>query len=565
MNQNQYISSEIQIQLHFEQMGKGSERKPLVFQVQNVRMDFIQHCINQGPKLKSPETELNNYLNREPNSPPQTSANPPSAGDLNRQKLSALFAHLSAFNYQMDGLVNEPVAVADLVKKMQEINKMSDEEATAYLNKLVGEKIPGQQDMPMDEFLSRVGGMYQEQGVNFHCYLRENFFQPLKPATVKEAGSALNYFMPEVFHQQHINTCELSSVMTVLKKIATNFDQMQAWCITNNEALPEAVLESREKIKALEQQFDQFLKNPEAFKDKDIKKLTHEYRKELEKIQVHMEQAFGKEMNPDIVPYVKKHANHTLATLHHFITARVMPEGFDVNDYSLKENLKPHQTPFQAKVLGDHLNIIVEKDIVKNLHKDNEDVKEKNGFLDNIKQMFLYGKSRAFTEFVVCGHALLMDICNNGVLKVIEHRNAKDESTILSKNGLSAIGIQSPSDNSPSALNETVDSIEQKLKGLYIERDNIIKIKAGVPSESPMFAEMSQLLVKKDSEIRDLLEVEQNVKEKYGLEKHVSPESSFKNHRDVFKQMKEEHQIKQSKNEVEIDPIAMTVPPSLSS
>ncbi len=554
MSKNPHIAPETQIKLHFEHMGKGSEKKPLVFQVQNVRMDFIQHCINQGSKLKSPETELNNYLNRDPNAPTQTSANPPSAGDLNRQKLSALFAHLSAFNYQMEGLVIEPVAVADLVKKMQEINRMSDDEAANYLNKLMGEKIPGLQDMPMDEFLSHVGEMYQEQGVNFHCYLRENFFQPLKPEAVKEAGAALNYFMPEVFHQQHINTCELSSVMTVLKKIATNFDQMQAWCMANNQTIPEAVLESREKVKALEQQFDQFLKNPDAFQEKDIKKLTHEYRKELEKIQVHMEQAFGKEMNPDIVPYVKKHANHTLATLHHFVTARVMPEGFDVDDNNLKQVLKAQQTPFQAKVLDGHLNIIVEKDIVKNLHKNNENAEEKQGFLDNIKQMFLYGKSRAFTDFVVCGHALLMDICNNGILKVIEHRNAKDESTILSKNGLSDIGIQSPSGKEPSALKETVDSIEQKLKVLYMERDNIIKIKVGVPSDSPMFEEMNTLLAKKDNEIRDLLEVEKNVKEKYGLEKHVNPESSFKNHRDAFKQMREEHQMKEPKKEVELEP-----------
>lgn len=564
MSKNQHISSETQIKLHFEHMGKGSEKKSLVFQVQNVRMDFIQHCINQGPKLKSPETELNNYLNRVANTPTQTSANPPSVGDLNRQKLSALFAHLSAFNYQMEGLVIEPVAVADLIKKMQEINRMSDEEAATYLDKLVGEKIPGQQDMPMDEFLSHVGTMYHERGVNFHCYLRENFFQPLKPQAVKEAGPALNYFMPDVFHQQHINTCELSTVMTVLKKIATNFDQMQAWCIANNEVVPEAVLESRKKIKGLEQEFEQFLKDPDAFKEKDIKKLTHEYRKELEKIQVHMEQAFGKEMSPDIVPYVKKHANHTLATIHHFITARVMPEGFDVDDYNLKQALKAQQTPFQAKVLEGHLKVVVEKDIVKNLHKDNENVEEKKDFLDNIKQMFLYGKSRAFTEFVVCGHALLMDICNNGILKVIEHRNAKDESIILSKNGLSDIGIQSPSGNSPSALKETVDSIEQKLKVLYMERDNIVKIKTGVPSDSAMFEEMSTLLAKKDNEIRDLLEVEKNVKEKYGLEKHVSPESSFKNHREAFKQMKEEHQVKQPKKEVELDPVELTAPPSLS-
>ncbi|WP_133137445.1 hypothetical protein [Legionella rowbothamii] len=564
MSKNRHISSETEIKLHFEHMGKGSEKKPLVFQVQNVRMDFIQYCINQGPQLKSPETELNNYLNRASHASTQTSANPPSVGDLNRQKLSALFAHLSAFNYQMEGLVIEPVAVADLIKKMREINNMSDDEAAAYLDKLLGGKIPGQLDMRMDEFLLYVGGMYQEQGVNFHCYLRENFFQPLKPEAVKTSGPALNYFMPDVFHQQHINTCELSSVMTVLKKVATNFDQMQEWCMANNEVMPETVLQSREKINALEQQFEQFLNNPDAFKEKDIKKLTQEYRKELEKIQVHMEQALGKEMNPEIVPYLKKHANHTLATIHHFITARVMPDGFDVEDYKLKDALKPHQTPFQAKVLGDHLNIIVEKDIVKNLHKDNDNPEEKKGFLDNIKQMFLYGKSRAFTEFVVCGHALLMDICNNGILKVIEHRNSKDESTILSKNGLRDIGIQSPSGNGPSALKETVDSIEQKLKVLYMERDNIVKIKAGIPSESSMFEEMNTLLAKKDDEIRDLLEVEKNVKVKYGLEKHVSPESSFKNHREAFKQMKEEHQIKQPKKEVELEPVAMTAPPSLS-
>lgn len=111
-----YLSSEIQVKLHFQRMGQLNNPPPLVIQPQNVRLDFIQYCLSQGRNLQSPQAILDNYLKQDKNSMPESegSREPLLQGDINRKKLSLLFSHLSAFNYNMEGLTIEPVAVADM-------------------------------------------------------------------------------------------------------------------------------------------------------------------------------------------------------------------------------------------------------------------------------------------------------------------------------------------------------------------------------------------------------------------------------------------------------------------
>ncbi|CZG95130.1 Uncharacterised protein [Legionella pneumophila] len=536
-----YLSSEIQVKLHFQRMGQLNNPPPLVIQPQNVRLDFIQYCLSQGRNLQSPQTTLDNYLKQDKNSMPESegSREPLLQGDINRKKLSLLFSHLSAFNYNMEGLTIEPVAVADMIKKMQDINQMNDQEVAEYLDKLIGEKIPGHDSMSIDNFLDNIHDLYKNDGVSFHCYLRENFFNPLKADAIKKAEPALNYFMPDLFCQKHINTCELVTTMTILKKVVTNFNQMQNLCLDSNN-LPIEVIEAQKKIKELEQKFENHLKNPSALKEGDIKKLVLDYQKEVEKIQIEMEKSLGKKFNPEITPYLKKYDNHTLSTIHHLVTTRIMPEGFDVDEWALKNTLQAKCTSFQNKLLSDHLPMIIEKDIVKNLHKDTANPEEKKTFLDSLKQMFLYGKSRAFTDFIVCGHALVMDICNNGLLKVLEHRNARKETTVLSHHGLKDLGIQSVHDKHSNPAKEALNSIEQKLKILYMERDNLVKIKAGTQDDSLVHSEISSMLVKKDNEIRDLLEVEKNLKIKYSPEKPKVAHGCFHRIKEEFQKIKAE-------------------------
>ncbi|WP_241480366.1 hypothetical protein [Legionella norrlandica] len=437
----QYFSSETQVKLHFQRMAQLNNTPPLTLQTQSVRLDFIQYCLHQGKNLQSSTQSLDNYLKIKKTSEEVNTLEPLSQGDVNRKKLSLLFSHLSAFNYNMEGLTIEPVAVADLIRKMQDINRMTDQEIAVYLDKLIGEKIPGHETMSIDGFLNNVHTLYQNEGVNFHCYLRENFFNPLKADALKKAEPSLNYFMPDLFCQKHINTCELVTAMTVLKKIVTNFNQMQAICL--DSTLPIEVTKAQTRIKELEQQFENYLKNPAELKASNIKKLAHDYQKNVEKIQIEMEKTLGKKLIPEVTPYLKKYDNHTLSTIHHLVTTRIIPDAFDLGEEELKNMLnilKDKCTPFQNEVLGAHLPMVIEKDIATNLHKNNTKPKE---FLNDLKQLFLYGKSRAYTDFIVCGHALVMDICNTGALKILEHRNAKKETTTLSHNGLKDLGIPS--------------------------------------------------------------------------------------------------------------------------
>ncbi|ABQ55587.1 hypothetical protein LPC_1649 [Legionella pneumophila str. Corby] len=57
-----YLSSEMQVKLHFQRMGQLNNPPPLVIQPQNVRLDFIQYCLSQGRNLQSPQATLDNYL-----------------------------------------------------------------------------------------------------------------------------------------------------------------------------------------------------------------------------------------------------------------------------------------------------------------------------------------------------------------------------------------------------------------------------------------------------------------------------------------------------------------------
>ncbi|MDF1929741.1 hypothetical protein PGH45_06260 [Legionella pneumophila] len=61
--------------------------------------------------------------------------------------------------------------------------------------------------------------------------------------------------------------------MTILKKVVTNFNQMQNLCLDSNN-LPIEVIEAQKKIKELEQKFENHLKNPSALKEGDIKKIS---------------------------------------------------------------------------------------------------------------------------------------------------------------------------------------------------------------------------------------------------------------------------------------------------
>ncbi|HAT9432544.1 TPA: hypothetical protein JBC51_08200, partial [Legionella pneumophila subsp. pneumophila] len=87
---------------------------------------------------------------------------------------------------------------------------------------------------------------------------------------------------------------------------------------------------------------------------------------------------------------------------------------------------------------------------------------------------------------------------------------------------------------------EALNSIEQKLKILYMERDNLVKIKAGTQDDSLVHSEISSMLVKKDDEIRDLLEVEKNLKIKYSPEKPKVAHGCFHRIKEEFQKIKTE-------------------------
>ena len=299
-----YLLPETQLTLHFQRLGLLDNTYPVVLRLQSVRLDFIQYCLSQGKMLLSEKITLANYLNQQKKTATEllTPVKPLSAAD----KLSILFSHLSALNYDLEGLTIEPVALADLIRKIQEINQMNDEDVADYLNKLIGDKIPGYEKMSMEEFLNKIEELYKADGVNFHCYLRENFSTSLEVNAINSAAPSLNYFMPAVFCQQHINSCDIATTMTMLKKVVTNFNQMQTVCFSNNEELPIELIQSREKIKDFEQQFDEFLKDPSKYQQENVHELAKNYLKEIETIQIEMEKALADNLDPDSVLFIKE-------------------------------------------------------------------------------------------------------------------------------------------------------------------------------------------------------------------------------------------------------------------
>ena len=68
---------------------------------------------------------------------------------------------------------------------------MSDTEATEYLNALIGDRIPGHEQMTTQEFFEQIQKQYEQNGIRFHCYLRENFFNPLQAKEIKKAQPTL--------------------------------------------------------------------------------------------------------------------------------------------------------------------------------------------------------------------------------------------------------------------------------------------------------------------------------------------------------------------------------------
>lgn len=538
----QYLSTETHINLHFQRMKQLNNIKPVVQETQDVRLGFIQYCLEHSKDLTTASIALNNYMAQNKATSPilETPEVPLTPEDMNRKKLALIFSHLATCNYTMGGLIIEPVAVGDLVKKIHDINSLSDKEVEDYLDKLIGKKIPGHADMSIESFLENMHTLYKNEGVRFHCYLRENFFNSLEANAIKEAGPSLNYFMPEIFCQRHINTCDLTTAMTILKTVVTNFNQMQAICLEGNTNIPIEVSNAQQKINKLEQKFEHYLDNPTLFNEEDIKQLTCDYQKEIRIIQVEMEKTFGKKFDPTIQPYLKKYENHALSTIHHVVTTRVMPDAFEVNNEKFQTLFQNHCSSFQEKLLPKHLEIILEKDVSRNLHKDNAAPEEKLGLMDHLKQMFLYGKARAFTDFIICGHYLVMDICKTGALKILEHRNDKKEVTTLSPNGLSNLGISSIYGKNQNPVSEALDSIAQKLKTLSMERDNLIIIQSGLKNDTEMHGEISSMLEKKEHEISDLIIVEKNLKIKHPSEEMKTSKGAFHRIRDEFRKFKEE-------------------------
>lgn len=517
---NRPSNVKLKLKLHFQHMSEMGADKPLVFQVQKIRLDFIQYCLTNSKKLPPNNVALDEYLSqpKESSSDSLLSTEILSPADMNRKKLSILFAHLSAFHYDLEGLTIEPVAPADLMEKIRDINEMTDDDVSEYLQKLIGEKIPGYAQMPVQDFLMGIQNCYKEEGARFHCYLRENFSNPLRAAEINEAKPTLNYFMPNVFCQQHLNTCDIVTNLSILKKIVKNFDQLQDVCFSTKPEFPREVIEARQKIAVLEKKFEAYLQNPASASPLDVKKIAHNYVDQVKVIQIQMEKRVGEIIEPSQELFLKKENNHTLATLKHLITTRIIPEGFNITNKIVENLTHPRFTPFQQKVLENHLFMEIEKkDVVRGLHNDKSAPEVKVSFLESIKNLFLFGKSRANVDILVVSHALVMDIDGSGNLKIIEHKNGKPQTTLLSHEGLKDIGIFSSQQKNSTAVKTTLDSITQSLSELYIERENILKFKKVIKEDTPAYKELESAFEKNKAEINDLLTIVHDIKVKNGV------------------------------------------------
>ncbi|HDV5711103.1 TPA: hypothetical protein RJD49_002825 [Legionella pneumophila] len=517
---NSFNLDKLQISLHFQCASRINTVEPLKLKTQHSRLDFIQYCINQGKSLKSPNNVLDDYLLYQKGKIATNHSEIPvlSPADINRKKLSTLFAHLSAFSYDFGELTIEPIAVNDLIKKIQYINQMDDNLVSEYLKRLISDKIPDCEQIPLLSFLEEIQKQYEHDGVNFHCYLRENFLTDLKVENIKNVEPSLNYFMPSVFCQQHINSCEIATTMTMLKKVISNYKQMQEICLRHHAPMPQSVIDAQKKIKHLEENFQKFLRDPSSYAPKAIEDLHNDYLNQVEIIQVEMEIALKNIVSPEVDLFIKKNKNHTLATLIHLVATAIIPGGIDLEFNKLNTLFQNKVSTFQERNLKQHFEVIDKQDVVKNLHNNKAQPEEKNALIKDLKKLILFGKTKAYTESIACGHSLLMDIDGAGNLKSIEHKNSKAQETKLSQ-----VELTNPNLIKYDNVETTLKSIESTLRNLYEERNNIVKIKTGVPLGSENYNKMQILLKKKDSEITDLLNIEKNLKTKHNI---IKPEAN---------------------------------------
>lgn len=533
----QVITEDLKLKLHFQRISKMQSEEPLRFKTQNARIDFIRYCLIRGEKLSENTTgELNQFIfYQQPKNKAQVPSNQTTQlEDMNKKKLSLLFAHLTAFNYELGDLTIEPVTPAVLIKKMNEINEMSSDKATHYLNRLIGEKIPGYEQMSPEEFLNQIAEQYKNNGLNFHCYLRENFFQPLNIESIKQAEPLLNYFMPKVFSQQHINTCVLVTQMSLSKKMTANFNQLKNTFLSKEKELPEKVKEAESKLISLQNDFSDYLstaldKNPE-----EIKKILHNYKKQLKIIQTELEKQILSRIAPEIQPCAKKYDNFILSVLHHLISKVTIPYGVDSWFFAIDGTVSRQLNRFQNSLLGVIFNRFISvSEFSAKIDDKKKDPVAQLAYQDQIKSIFLNGTAVCSTSFVIIWHALIMDIDEEGRLKLIEHKNSSAETTTLSTNILSEIGIKN---HHQEPAQEAINSIDKTLERLYMERDNILKVKAGTIEDNTVQKELSDLLLEKDDEIKNLTDIKLNIQQKHGI---TPPQEQFKKAKESLQAIKE--------------------------
>lgn len=513
----------LKAKLHFQHLTDESIVPPIKMVRDEVRLDFIQYCLDKGNTLPNSDVALLMYLGKQ-NDTLVKKPEPLSEPRTNHQKLYLLFAHLSVFQYDMPGLSIEPIAVEDLIQKIRNIKNMTDSMAAEYLDKLVGTRIPNSSQISMGRFLKEVQDLYSKDGLKFHCHLRENFVQPLTPDAIVESQPTLAYFMPTVFCQQHINSCEIATSLTMLKKLMSNFNQMQQVCFNGQFKLPDAVVNAQAAIKELEKAFEDLVKpsSSSPYREVDLKNLCKLYMKKVEIIQVEMEKQMAMIAKPEWQLFLKSTKNHSLATVNHLLKTRSIPEGEIFNGDDIYDITKGKLTAFQQVSISGHFKKFKKDDVVNCLHKDKLPVKQKESFLEFIKTLFLFGKTRCLSETVVCGHSLIMDVDQKGHLRIIEHKNAKAEETVLSHQGLKDIGIVNPKANTETALQQSIKSINLTLSKLGIEMSNLIKIRNAIEPDSDTFKEVTDMINKKEGEIDDLQTIRFNLRTKYG---HIKPES----------------------------------------
>lgn len=520
----QIITEDDQLKLHFQQISKMQAEEPLRLKTQNARMDFIRYCIKRGDKLSdNAPGELEQFIFYENTPETQPSSYHSIAQeDPNKKKLSLLFAHLAAFNYEMGDLTIEAIAPAILIKKLNKINEMKPRSAQRYLDRLIGEKIPGYKNMSTDEFLKEIATLYKNEGLTFHCYLRENFFRSLIAKSIKSAEPLLNYFMPKVFSQQHINTCVIATQLTLTKKITASFNQLKHVFLSKEKELPEEVKKAESIILSLQNEFSDYLSRSSSKNPQEIKKIINEYQKQISIIQKELEVQILERYDPDFQPDAKKYDNFILSVLHHLISKITIPSSlepsFNAIDKFASKQFNKFQKLFIKRLFNPSIDIST---FCISVYGQQKEPLQQKIYEEQIKTMFLNGNACSHTKRLNLGHQLVMNIDEEGQVKIIEHKNAKPEDTILSTNILSTIGI--PTQHREPA-EKVIENIDETLKRLFMERENIVKIKKGTIENSAVQKELSKLLLEKDDEIRNLAALKQNIQQEH---KVISTKEKF--------------------------------------